>query len=100
MSQEIGNLTFRTGEEFEIRLTATASTGFIWRLGPIPEQVETLGSSFVQAGQDPPAPGGPSTQVFRFRAVHPGQAELTFELKRSWERTPAQTHVVNVTVTG
>jgi len=100
MANEIENLTIHPGEEFEIRLSATASTGFIWRVGSVPELVETLGSTFEQPGQEPPKPGAPATQVFRFRATRPGQAQLFFELKRAWENSPAQTHVVNVTVLG
>lgn len=98
MAQETESLTVNQGGKFELRLSATPSTGHTWRVVSLPEQVESLGSTFVQTGKNPPKPGAPVIQVFRFRATQPGSAEIKLELKRSWETTPAQTHVVNLTV--
>jgi predicted secreted protein len=100
MAQDTENLTISQGGKFEVHLSATPSTGHIWRIAYIPDQVESLGSSFVQTGQDPPKPGAPVVQVFRFRAVNLGSAQIRLELKRSWETNPAQIHVVELTVTG
>jgi predicted secreted protein len=47
---------------------------------------------------EPSAPGGQATQVFRFRAVGPGEGTLLFRYRRTWETTTARQHRVHVRV--
>jgi predicted secreted protein len=93
------NISVRQGETFEVRLSSIPSTGYTVRVGNLPDQLELLDSKFEEGSQKSPLPGAPVTQVFRFRALHPGHAQITFESKRSWETTPAQTSVVQVDIT-
>jgi predicted secreted protein len=99
MEPDPKNLRVHTGETFEIRLSSVPSTGYTVRVGTLPNQVELLDSSFEDGGKDSARPGAPVTQAFRFRAKQSGHAQITFEMKRSWETDPAQTSVVDVEIT-
>jgi predicted secreted protein len=93
------NLTVHQGDKFEIRLQSVPSTGYILQVGVLPEQLELLDSTFEPGGPGNPRPGAPVTQIFRFRALKAGHAQITFESRRSWEKTPASTSGVEVEIT-
>jgi hypothetical protein len=57
--------------------------------------VPLLSREFTARGQDLGAAG---VQVFRLRAPQPWRYRLRFELKRRWEREPADTHTLELEV--
>ena len=84
-------------EEFTISLQSIATAGYLWKLESLPEGVEHLGTE----NQNPASeakPGDPTNQVFRFRALKPGEYKLTFALARPWENKAIETKSVNVKV--
>jgi predicted secreted protein len=85
------------GEEFEVRLESTPTTGYIWEVAQLPETVELLGTEFEPSGGEPQA-GAPGNQLFRFRAGQPGQYQIDFVLKRQWELEAIRSRTVSVQV--
>ena len=83
-------VTADVGIPFEVRLTATPTTGDGWEVAALPPGVELLGSG-----------AGPDDQsVFRLRAGHPGRFEVRFVASRRWEQEPIDIRVVAVEVVG
>ena len=91
--------TIRTsaGEEFEVRLESTPTTGYVWGVAQLPDTVELLREEFEPSGGEPQA-GAPGFQHFRFRARQAGEYQIDFVLKRQWELKGIQSHTVNVEV--
>lgn len=87
------------GETFEVGFQALAPAGYTWHLDPVQggESVEYVRESW----EPPPARtvGGPSRQVFQFRAVRPGIQRIRFVYRRSWEAEPKESRQVLVRVT-
>ena len=89
-------ITTKTGEEFEVRLTAAATAGYRWQIQDLPEgiRLETPTPDVIPGDR----PGAPAIEIFRFRAEKPGDYSITFVHKRSWETTVASTQTVKVSV--
>ena len=85
------------GDEFEVRLKATPSTGYVWEAQSLPESVQLSGSDYEQPSPNP-RPGDPAIQVFRFRANRAGDYTITFVLKRTWESDVMQSRTVSVKI--
>ena len=69
------------GEPFEVELPERPTTGYRWRLEPVPEDVEILDAPF-----SPPPPGklgAAGVRRFVLRATRPGVLELCFRSARS-----------------
>ena len=69
------------GGSFEIALRESPATGYRWELN-------TTGVSTAALVDDrfepPTGVGGEGMHHWRFRAVHPGVAEIALSLRRSW----------------
>ena len=83
-----GSMT--VGERFEVRLGASAGTGYAWTLaGPVPANMQLTSSD--PAGAVRPAegadgrPGGPTWTIFGMNATAQGTASFRFVLARPWE---------------
>jgi predicted secreted protein len=76
----------RKGEEFEIDLTSTPSTGYIWDLAARPTEIEVVPVKCTPPAVNTRNVGGTGAQVFRFQATAAGQYTITFMLKRPWEK--------------
>jgi predicted secreted protein len=87
-------LTVAVGAPFDVELGATPTTGYLWAIPSPPAGVRLLGSDFKL----PPAAaiGDGGQQTFHLQADVAGRFELQFQLKRRWETTPIETHVVVV----
>lgn len=85
------------GEVFGVRLTASPTTGYRWHAPDLPDGLELVDSGFTPVADAQPGDGG--TEWFRLRATRPGHHDLTFHLKRPWEQTTIDSHVVSVEVT-
>lgn len=84
----------RLGEEFSIRLASNPSTGFRWKM-TLPEDqrtVEFLGSEHVVSQEV--MPGVPGEEVYKFKAVLPGEVAADFVYERPWETVTAPTRKV------
>lgn len=86
------NLSAHAGEQVEVALQSTPSTGAIWRLAPGVRQPDSL----HEHREPTQGIGGAVTQLFTFSYTHPGKYELAFDLKRPWEpevRNHVRVHV-------
>ena len=84
-------IKIKAGDAFSITLASNATTGFHWKM-TLPEDVKAvtfLGSEYIasQAG----LVGAPGTEVFKFKAITPGEIKAAFVYERPWETIPAPT---------
>lgn len=92
------------GEEFTIVLDSNPTTGYSWRLArPLDEDILMLiGSEYLQPtpSSKTPVMGAGGREVWSFRALSPGQAEISLEYVRAWEKgsRPAESAAFRVVV--
>ena len=101
------------GERLEVRLGASAGTGYAWTLaGPVPANMQMTGRDPAGAvtpapmpaepAGSPPRAGGATISTFGMNAVAQGEARMRFVLVRPWEKgadaRPARTLDVSVEV--
>lgn len=87
------------GQELVITLTSNPTTGYRWAVdGTLPEQLEQVGESTYSSESTLAGAGG--QEVWTFRGVQPGSAELRLKYWRSFEPTaqPPETFAVTVDV--
>lgn len=84
------------GERFAVGLEGNPSTGYIWQLSVDEHYLELLEQTFEPHGQGIGAGG---QEVFHFRALSAGQAAITCEYRRPWERTALDTVTFEVQIT-
>ena len=84
----------RVGEPFTIRLQALATAGFEWQAGFDPQAIE-----LVDRRVEAPAGGvgGAGEEVLTFKALRPGRATITLDLRRSWEKDARESRVYEIT---
>lgn len=75
----------KAGETFEVPLEGTAGTGFRWevQLSAAAARLVALQGDEREAAST--VPGDRTVQHFRFRALAPGQTDLVFRYRRTWE---------------
>jgi inhibitor of cysteine peptidase len=93
-------VTVNEGNRFSIELPSNATTGYSWEFGaPIDGNYLTLlKTDYINPNSTLVGAGG--TQVWIFKAVHPGSTSVLLEYKRPWEVNvdPIQTAQFNVTI--
>ena len=95
-----GTITVVQGEVFYVSLESNRTTGFQWRLGrPFDEQVLQYVRTDYRGGHEA-VPGAGGIELWVFRAVGRGSAQLFFEYARPWEKekTPSRIAAFDVTV--
>lgn len=97
-SDEGRAVELKAGALLEIRLTASAGTGYAWTLGSADRDVLELADGSPRVEDGSPIPGGPQTFVFLFTAKAPGRADVVLRLKRPWEDAPARSFLVTLVV--
>ncbi len=91
------------GEAFEIALAGNPTTGYVWEVTEIDEQiVQQTAEEYIldpYEGEFPPLGLG-GTYVFRFRAVGSGQTTLKLVYHRPWEKDvePLKTYIVEIII--
>jgi predicted secreted protein len=92
--------TVRPGEVFSLRLASNMTTGFQWSLPEPPDGkvVVLVDHRYVSPARKLPGAGG--AEVWRFRAVARGEATITLQYARSWEKDvpPAEVAVYHILV--
>ncbi|OGX14371.1 MAG: hypothetical protein A2351_01960 [Omnitrophica bacterium RIFOXYB12_FULL_50_7] len=87
-------ITVQPGDEFSITLTSNPSTGFRWKM-TLPEDQKTvklLGSAHVASHEV--MPGVPGEEVYKFKAMTPGEIKVDFVYERPWEPKAAPTRKI------
>jgi predicted secreted protein len=77
------DVSLRAGDEFEISLVETRTTGFKWMVEKGGDPVCTLVSESAEAPAGPPGRSG--THLWHFRAASTGHATIVFNHRRPWE---------------
>jgi len=89
-----------TGRRFAIRLQSNPTTGYGWQLAkPLDEKIVVLVTNdYIHP--DTRLIGAGGHEVWIFKAVGQGQAEISLKYVRSWEKDqpPAETNVFMVVV--
>ena len=79
-----GMVELRAGQVLAVEMKST----FAWREASPPillRRQETFGAPADRAGRDRGTTGGPTWQVFVYRALQPGEATVEFVEARPWE---------------
>lgn len=90
------SFALRVGDEVELRLGETASTGFVWT-----EQSNgspALKTLAKESDYPVAMPGAPGAALFRYRAAAEGAAVLSLRLARGWEPAPVKEFLVRFDV--
>ncbi|MDD5678128.1 MAG: protease inhibitor I42 family protein [Kiritimatiellae bacterium] len=89
-----------TGRSFAIRLQSNPTTGYGWQLAkPLDNRIVVLvTNNYIHP--DTKLVGSGGHEVWVFKAVGPGPAEISMQYVRFWEkgRPPAETNVFKVVV--
>jgi len=98
-----GQVVLKQGQVLVVTLESNPSTGYSWAV--VENQNSILAqqgdSEFIQPEQsDPPMVGAGGWEVFRFKAISPGQETLELVYRRAWETDaePANTFSIDVVV--
>ena len=83
------------GREFTVRLKSDSRTKYFWRVYPLVEGVEFLGSC-LEKPIDSIRSGEKAIQLFRFRARTASEYTIRFVLKGRTDRDAIHTHTVTV----
>jgi inhibitor of cysteine peptidase len=89
----------RAGDTLRVVVPANPSTGYSWQVAGNDAGILQATSSQNQPGAQQRV-GAPGLQTLIFNAKTPGQAHLTLNYARPWEKNakPARTYAVSVTV--
>jgi len=91
-----GTVQVEAGDEVVIRLPENATTGYVWSVGAIAENLVLTGDDVIPAGGS--GVGGAGERVFQVRAVAPGSGDVVLRLGRVWEPAPIEERTVTVAV--
>ncbi len=87
----------RIGQELTARMTADRASGYAWAL----RSGSDAGIVLLQGAPEYEAPeraGAGGVEVFRFKAVKPGETSLTFDYARTTDTAPSRSAAYAVTV--
>jgi predicted secreted protein len=93
--QDTTKIRVHPGESFTVSLAAQAGAGYTWRVAS-----ELQGLRLVSDAIQPSSTklGANAAQEFVFEAEQPGEVTLELAYGRPWEKSPSQTHRIQVVV--
>jgi len=95
-------LTVKVNEKFKIKLESNPSTGYEWIPEYDSEFLKLIKSKYYLPKDigETIAAGEPGTQKFVFKALKPGETDITMNYVRPWENCiPAEQIVYHVKIT-
>lgn len=89
-------ITLQVGQDVMVRLATDRAAGMGWKPAGASDVLATPAAPDFETGQG----GAPGTEVYRVKAVKPGEAKLTFEYRKTADpkAAPARTVTYQVTV--
>ena len=85
--QNGGSVELKTGGILEVRLESNPSTGYSWQVVGLQGNVlEQQGEAEYKAESALPKPGSGGVEIFRFKALQPGELALRLAYSRPWEK--------------
>lgn len=93
------NIEVKKGQEFSIRLSSNATTGYAWSVDGTYDKnvVGEVSNAYIAPNTDLVGAGG--TEVWVFKGVNTGSTKLTLKYSRSWEQNVAPVNTVTYDVT-
>ncbi|MGD8904208.1 MAG: protease inhibitor I42 family protein [Anaerolineae bacterium] len=85
------------GDSFAIELAGNPTTGYTWQPDVDSQHLELLGQEF-EPGEGGVGAGG--REIFRFRALKAGEAEIAFAYRRPWDKESRETSSFQVAISG
>lgn len=93
------HVSLQQGDILTLRLQENGSTGYVWSPQlPADGTLELVGESTEIAPGKPPVPGAPTTKIYLLRAAKTGTTTLQLTNGRPWEKTPAKTYRLTVSI--
>ena len=77
-------LEITPGSRILLQLAENPTTGYVWAVDELDQQVLTVEDSSISLAPDPQVGGG-GNRILTFRAVAPGAAHLRLKLWREWQ---------------
>jgi inhibitor of cysteine peptidase len=78
-------VALQVGQTVKIDLEENPSTGYTWQWEcDTPEAVELVGDDYVQGGEEDMV-GAPGMRSFRFKALAPATATISFTYGQDWD---------------
>ena len=86
LAADPAKVTTRTGREFSFTLASNPTTGYQWQLAKPVEGscVALVTNEFVRPKSK--LVGAPGKEVWRFKAIRPGETTIELEYARSWDK--------------
>jgi inhibitor of cysteine peptidase len=92
-----GTFEIQPGDRIVVQLSETPSTGYVWAVDELDQEVLTVeGSSFSLVPDSRVGSGG--TRVLRFRALAAGESPIRLKLWREWSGSNSATDHFSVTI--
>jgi predicted secreted protein len=91
-------IRIKTGESILIELPVQLGTGYAWQPPKQEQQALFVVKQEKAPSKAPPSPGSGETQAFRLLSTQPGETEVVFQYRRSWDEnsTPLKTFRIKV----
>jgi inhibitor of cysteine peptidase len=81
-----------------VELPENPTTGYVWSVAAVPEQLEEVPPDAGTGAGDPQRPGASGRRLVRFAARGPGTGELRLQHARSWQPAAGEELVISVDV--
>jgi inhibitor of cysteine peptidase len=88
----------RVGDVLAVELPENPTTGYVWRVAAVPEQLEEVSPDADTGAADPRRPGASGRRLVRFAARGPGVGELRLQHARPWQPADGEELVISVDV--
>jgi len=78
-------VSLATGDTLDVLLPENATTGYLWAVAGVPDNVQLVDDELLPASVARPGAGG--AHRYRFSVTGPPEGTLRLELRRPWEQT-------------
>ena len=77
----------QVNKEFRIALSSNPTTGYLWMTKFDPNYLQLVNSTYIAYPTRPGIVGSGGIQIFTFKAIKPGNTEITMQYQRPWAET-------------
>jgi len=92
------NINVKVNHEFSLKLASNPSTGYEWDIFYDIKYLSLIDQLFIPGSRG--NIGEPGTQIFKFKAIKPGETSIVMNYQRPWENClPAKVVIYHVTIT-
>jgi len=77
----------KVNKEFRIVLPSNPTTGYSWMTKFDPNYLQLVNSTYIAYPTRPGIVGSGGIQIFTFKAIKPGNTEITMQYQRPWAET-------------